>query len=289
MSAFGDFFKFWRELSFFEGPDFRSLETKPDADAFLFSILTYNVNFALRPGSANLEQVIFAIASCGADVVCLQETTPAWEAELARLHQVYPHRLFHRSGGAGGSGFLSRHPFVGESRAIPPTEGGWFPTFVATIAVSPSLALQVANCHLRPPVNADGSAGMATARLTDQYRLGEARQLLERLTLGNPTVILGDFNESDGAPALAHLQEDGAFRDALGEFVPKERETHRWPLGSLVMKKRLDHILYQPARLECVQCYVISGYEENASDHQPVQAYFKMATEQPEHSSGMEY
>ena len=85
-------------------------------------------------------------------------------------------------------------------------------------------------------------------------------------------LVAGDFNEADGSAALATLAAAG-FGDALAEWVPRRKETHLWPLArGLTLRKRLDHVAYRTARLACVGCGVLSGFEEGASDHQPVLA-----------------
>src|SRR5688500_2289854 len=64
-----------------------------------FSVLTYNVNFAApRPDLA-----VRAVADAGADIVCLQETTPQWEAVMREgVGQLSPHMHFHHEPAAGG-------------------------------------------------------------------------------------------------------------------------------------------------------------------------------------------
>src|SRR6476469_7755146 len=72
-----------------------------------FSVLTYNVNF----GGPRPELAIDAIARADADVVCLQETNPAWEQSVrAGLGSVYPHISFHHGPVAGGMAMLSKLP-----------------------------------------------------------------------------------------------------------------------------------------------------------------------------------
>ncbi|KAG2386766.1 hypothetical protein C9374_002510 [Naegleria lovaniensis] len=177
--------------------------------------------------------------------------------------------------------------------------------------------IQLVNIHLRPPLNDDGSATLWTAYMTNQYRLNEVQYLVshfekkkilqsstEPLTSGDhtkifkqpriPIIMLGDYNEHDHDPALTFLTKEclyrnestetltPLFRDALNEFVPQTRETHRWPLKFLWGKitywsyKRLDHCVYSVNNLKCTSCKVMDGYEDNASDHQPVLSTFAL-------------
>ena len=80
------------------------------------------------------------------------------------------------------------------------------------------------------------------------------------------------------------------YKDAL-HHVPRRKETHTWPFGNmLTLRKRLDHLLWSNTspltstiddddddiklKLKCLHCGVLTGYEEGASDHQPVLARF---------------
>jgi len=230
------------------------------------SVLSYNINFALARSRTcpRAARVLEAVRASRADVVLLQETTPAWEALLRPL---YPHqRWHHEPEGAGGSAVLSTWP-VAPLRVLDlPTavQGSVFRPVVAEVDV-PGGALSFVNVHLRPPLELNGSAGLSTARTTGAVRRGEAAELLR---LSAPTVIGGDFNEQDGADALSVLAEAG-YADALAH-VPYRKETHRWPKFGTTLRKRLDHVLFDSARLRCDGCGVLSGYEEGASDHQPV-------------------
>jgi endonuclease/exonuclease/phosphatase (EEP) superfamily protein YafD len=72
-----------------------------------FCVLTYNVNF----GGPRPDLAVDAIKSSGADVVCLQETTPAWE-EIIRtnLADTYAHISFQHGPAASGMAMLSKLP-----------------------------------------------------------------------------------------------------------------------------------------------------------------------------------
>src|SRR4051812_13389564 len=83
-----------------------STARKPETPTGLhFSVLTYNVNF----GGPRPDPAIDAIRRADADVVCLQETTPAWEDLIrAELADVYPYISFHTGPVASGMGMLSK-------------------------------------------------------------------------------------------------------------------------------------------------------------------------------------
>lgn len=169
--------------------------------------------------------------------------------------------------------------------------------------ISCGLTIFISNVHLRPPVNLDGTAWLDTARLTEPIRLREIHELINRTAaIEKPGggrlalhIIAGDFNEGDNAKALAHLTNLG-YIDALRKFVPWWKETHTWPFmrNLLLLRKRLDHILWYDGpvignlsnrrgeevefsvKLQCVGCGVMTGYEYDASDHQPVLSRFSL-------------
>src|SRR5687767_4826111 len=86
------------------------------------TVMTFNVNYALADDAPTVN----AVALGGdADVIFLQETTPAWEAVLrARMLASHPHAFFKEHGGAGGLGVLSRWPLT-LVECLP--EEDWFP------------------------------------------------------------------------------------------------------------------------------------------------------------------
>ena len=117
-------------------------------------MMTYNVNF----GGAAIDLAVAAIAEADADLVCLQETTPAWEQELrGALAGIYPRMEFRHSGGAGGQAILSKYELqeVAYVRETP----GWFPGWIIK-AKTPVGVVQVVNVHLRPPLSERGSTDL---------------------------------------------------------------------------------------------------------------------------------
>ncbi len=135
----------------------------PQAGQPVFRVMTYNVNYGLGGDPATLA----TIASGGADLVLLQETTPRWERALrGRLSHEYPHMAFVHAGGAGGLAVLSRHPF--DTGEVLPPEVGWFAAW-RVIVQSPIGPVQALSVHLRPPVS-DGGSFVAGYFTTDAVR-----------------------------------------------------------------------------------------------------------------------
>lgn len=276
-----------------------------------FDVLSYNINHEASTSPIRRQQILRAIFTSGADVVLLQETNAAWEqllkddAVALQYNNCYYHHPRPGDRPAGGIAVLSKFPLknidvVDTTRDI---DGSVFPALVCGVSV-PILdgdcksqtttnrkeryaSIHIANVHLRPPVNLDGSAWLDTARKTEPTREAEIKELIRRTTVALD-IIAGDFNEGDNGAALRYLVSQG-FTDALQKYVPCRKETHTWSLNWLTLYKRLDHILWselsaitispqeddcKTSLLKCVGCGVISGYENGASDHQPVLSRF---------------
>ena len=310
-------------------PDRTGRTAAPAPPLTTFDVLSYNVNNAAVHIRDRRGQIIRAITSSAADVVLLQETNPTWEAWLlgdsTDVASTFAHRHFHHPGAgdpaAGGIAVLSRYP-LGNVRILDFPEyvpGSVFPALTCEVNIPVRtldsrgrprppddriVTINVANVHLRPPVELDGTAWLGTARETEPIRISEARELMRRAASHDGSrgtgradprplhIIAGDFNEGDDAGALAHLASLG-YVDALRKHVPKSKETHTWPflVDRLLLRKRLDHVLWRAgplppiasdagaaagwgARLRCLGCGVVTGFEDGASDHQPVLSRF---------------
>ncbi len=134
--------------------------------------LSYNVNYSLCRavgGSASVgkaeDVIVNAILSSNADIVLLQETHASWRAHLAScgLDAKYKHRWFHDDNAAsGGLALYSRFPIVATELIETPLveKGSWFPLAVSLLLVGNDELLAVANVHLRPALEDDGSGSL---------------------------------------------------------------------------------------------------------------------------------
>lgn len=228
-------------------------------------IMTYNINF----GGRGDPQALAAVRSGDADVVFLQETTPAWEHAFKRtFSREFPHqRWLHVRGGAGGMAVLSKWPFALEAIPAGP---GWFDALRAEVT-TPIGPVEVLSVHLRPPVSDSGSfiAGHFT---TPKVRKGELRHHARHLKGDAPLIVLGDFNEDGDGSGVVWMRKAKGLSNALMQFEP-DAETWRWPTWAMELTDTFDHILYD-ARLVCLNARVIDA---GRSDHLPVVAEFLRA------------
>jgi endonuclease/exonuclease/phosphatase (EEP) superfamily protein YafD len=223
-------------------------------------VMTFNVNFGLRGDDATLD----AMGQPQADIVLVQESNESWESAIRqRFHSTFPYMQFGHPDRmpAGGLAVLSRYPF--DVREQSPSDGGFFFAW-RLVVYSPRGPVQMLNVHLRPQVTDDGSFVRGHFS-TGHLRRRELTAHLRNMDPTLPTIIAGDFNESEGGEAVT-LLTDRQMRSALREFAPRDT-TWRWPVGPFVARQRFDHILYDPRVFECVHARVS---HEGRSDHEPV-------------------
>ena len=308
-----------------------------DSILHTFDVLSYNINNAASSKPNRVRLILRAIFSSGASIVLLQETNQAWEKLLLddAIALQYKHQYFHHpyigdknrppDRAASGISILSQYPLedieiLDLTRDV---SGSVFPALVCKVMLpalvlnqkqginhiipglsnEASICIRVANVHLRPPVNLDGSAWFDTARKTEPIRLAEVKDLIRTAEWTDSSrndftrihseldIIAGDFNEDNFGAALSYLSMQCGYIDALQQYVPRRKETHTWPFlkNMWTLRKRLDHILWRneslsvatqcgetktKLKLKCLGCGVLTGYENGASDHQPVLARF---------------
>jgi endonuclease/exonuclease/phosphatase (EEP) superfamily protein YafD len=243
---------------------------KPASDQL--RVLSYNVNFGLDGDRESVR----AVAQQQADVVFLQETTPAWEASFVDiLGQRYRHHRFTHATAlpAGGMGVMSRFPI--ESIEELASHGGFF--FAWRVVLATQLGrIQVLNVHLRPPMS-DGGSWVVGYFSTRENRLEEIEHHLAALDPKLPTLIVGDFNEEADGLALSRLFALG-YGDAIAQRYGKTR-TWEWTLSGpstrsspgVTLRFQLDHILHDVHFVPVTARIVEAG----RSDHKPIWADFE--------------
>lgn len=216
---------------------------------------SYNVNFGISGDADTLD----AAAALDADILVIQELTPAWAEALAdRFAPDLPHQLFlPDTRGAGGLAILSRWPVAQHAFVGSPVD--WFPGWVLHVQ-TPHGPLQVLTVHLKPPV-ADTGGFVVGAFTTGDDRLAELQAYVDVLAPDMPTVVAGDFNERTG-PAIS-LLEDLGYTQAI-----PPGDTWRWPTPVLTLRNQLDHLFISPG-LHARDGAVL---DLGRSDHLPIRA-----------------
>jgi endonuclease/exonuclease/phosphatase (EEP) superfamily protein YafD len=234
------------------------------------AVLSYNLNYGLAGDAATLD----AIAKQPSDLVLLQETSEEWEVALReRFGAEYPHVQFRHCCLAGGLGVLSKYE-VTELEYIEPPPGGWFPGWRLRVE-SPLGPLQVLNVHLRPQLGDSGASlggvlsGMVT---TPPIRKNQIALYAANLEPGMPTLVAGDFNESEGGGALGWLEQRG-LHSALPDF--SHDDTWSWQTSVGRVSRRFDHIAHSRDLTVLAAGVVKAGN----SDHLPVFAVLERASD----------
>jgi len=221
------------------------------------TITSFNVNLDMHDDPST----VAAIGATDADVVCLQEVNAGWRAVLRTTwHEAYPYMAF-EGDASGGLAVLSRYPFV--DRGVHIALDDWHPAWHIEVD-SPIGALQVLQVHLRPPYSRRGGIGGLFD--VDEDHLLEIDGYSAQCDDEVATVVVGDFNEGVGGPAIERLESRG-YVNALPAFRPGQ-ETWRYGRGLYGQTvDTIDHILYQADRLDPLDAYV---KDVGRSDHLPV-------------------
>ena len=228
------------------------------------SLLTYNVNW----GGVGADEVAAILKDSDADILCLQETTPAWEKYLRQqIGSRFKFAAFRDSAGRMGGGFAFFSKVPAREVAYVRSETGWFDGWIVQFetALGP---LQVLNVHLRPPVSDRG--GWVSGYLgTRDDRLREIEKFYQHIKPNVPLIVAGDFNDSENSPAIEWLKKRG-LSNALPQF-DSSSPTWQWKYRGIQLRRRMDHIMYSP-ELHCASARV---FPDGPSDHFPVMAIFR--------------
>ncbi len=100
---------------YFQSPTPSHLETH-EAQTEL-ELLSCNIKYT----NTNYQSLIKLIKEADADIVVVQEVTHAWELALAKLSNIYPHRIAHPAPGPRGMLMLSKLPFLRSKVEVHPT------------------------------------------------------------------------------------------------------------------------------------------------------------------------
>ena len=190
-----------------------------------------------------------------ADVLVIQEVTPAWAAELEG-QPAYPHRHVLTRDDPYGMAVLSRWPL--ESVTLVDLVGDGLPSFAGVVHAGEG-RLRFLGLHTHWPLTPQ----LAAAR---DLALQSAAQLARAGDL--PVVLLGDLNVTPDSPAFDRLLGQAGLRDVMrGRGWRPTWLASFWPLAL-----RIDHVLVSSDL--CVEHAEIGP--PIGSDHRPVLARLRL-------------
>lgn len=212
---------------------------------------------AVRVATANVFVENGRVAETGrrllaadADVVLLQEVTPAHADGLRALFAAYPHRFLDARDGPFGFAILSRFPMRGAERALV----GGHPLARARVQVG-EVEVQVWNVH--PPAPRD-----AGARRTQEAQLHEVARRAR--TSEGALLVAGDFNATRWSRELGRLRSAGL---ADAHEAVRRGLAATWPAGRAVPPfLLLDRVLFSSE----LGATSVGELAAGASDHRPV-------------------
>ena len=210
---------------------------------------------------------VSAIGEPDADIVCLQEITPAWErAVRERYATQYPYMVIAPQDDAGGLAVLSRFPL--EDHGIMRFQDDWHPA-MRVVAETPAGRVQVVHVHLRSMFEGRSNPLASFVKRSGDH-LSEIRTYKGQAEAGIPTIVAGDFNENQKGKAVRWLEARG-FQNALRLYRPRQ---HTWRGRTITrpVKMTIDHVLFDQS-FEPLDAWVA---RRGASDHYPVLAHLEV-------------
>lgn len=223
------------------GPEWISLPVVPGPGGTQLQLMTWN----LESGGYTADGAVERLLRHRADIVALQELTPAVAAALAAdgvLSARFPYQILVPDPGVAGMGLLSRYP------VSPPDPLDGVAGFATVVEVAADTAVTVINAHPYPG-RIDLLAGVpvafdATGRDADLDRVRAAVQ--PPLGAGDAVLLLGDFNVVPTEPGYSTLTD--GLRDAHAEVGTGPGWTWRPSRieGLRVGLLRLDYVLTSP-------------------------------------------
>ena len=208
-------------------------------------VATYNVNWGNRRG----DQVIDAITTADADVLCLQETTQQSE-QFLKLHLAYQYPVFH-SVGHDGEYAAERFALASKTELADltfyPPDAGLFGFCSATIQLG-NVRVRIINVHLSPVLM---RGGFGIRQAFEAFADAEAKHAAEidgivrTIDLDQPTIVVGDFNSLSNFCAPRRLVQLG-FQDAFASMHKSadEHATWHWPTSPVPLAFRIDYIFH---------------------------------------------
>jgi len=227
-------------------------------------------SFNVEMTDATDSSTVAAVAAPDADVLMLQETTPSWEQVLRDEYGgSYPHMLFRVKGESspGGLAVLSRYPLT--DLGYHPGPFGWHPAWHVR-ADTPAGPVQLLNVHLRSATRGRSTQVSSFLNVGEDH-VSEIEDFVGECDGSLPTIVAGDFNESEDGEAIGFLENRG-FTNILPLYHPGQ-PTWRYASVGGQFVQTIDHILFDERFLP-LNARV---FRRGNSDHLPVYAHVEQA------------
>jgi endonuclease/exonuclease/phosphatase (EEP) superfamily protein YafD len=167
-------------------------------------VMTFNLGLYL----SQPEQIVAVIASEKADIVGVQEMTPA---AANQLRELYPYRVLEP--GMETTGLLSQYPIL-RSEWFEPKRGGR--AYLHAVVDWNGVELNVFVVHPLPPGLLWYKDTLLPIGLKEAGLQHEITDIVQRASVvEGPVLIMGDFNTSDQTRAYASVAQE--YRDAYRE------------------------------------------------------------------------
>jgi endonuclease/exonuclease/phosphatase (EEP) superfamily protein YafD len=237
-------------------PEGAAARPLPRASAGAPSVVLFDAE--VKAGRDHPADYAREIAAARADVVTLQQATPAFVARVRALVPESQLRYQTRFSGLGGLEqssliVLSRYPLA-HARMV---DVAHRPNHLGVLVQIPGHPLRLFDVHPAAPIG--GKRGEWVADLKAIRAAAGASHA--------PTVVAGDFNATWGNEGFRHLIDDGFVDAAAARGVPDQ---FTWPNDASPLPPflRIDHVL---TRGSLVVTHVRTG-RGVGSDHRPVVA-----------------
>ncbi len=207
-------------------------------------LMLVNVEWANR----NYVALTEAVGEAHADMIVLQEFTPAWRDHLQDLSAEYPYyEPIPRPEGAGMALF-SRYPLTGVE--VLTLDSSTHVAVLARVHVE-GTAVSILSLHPPTPVRSD--------KFVDRNRqFTEAASLLRAIS--GPKVLIGDLNTTMWSPYFRELVKDSGLQDARLGFGLKPS----WPMPlPALFQIPIDHCLVS----DDMEVVAVRTWGTTGSDH----------------------
>lgn len=241
------------------------------------TVLSYN----LLASNPNTDHVIAAIRSAGADVVSLQELSPAVAESIQReLDAEYPYQVLDPQPGVTGLGVISRYPLVDSGASLP---GPWIGTpqiLTLTLDDTPVTLLNFHNVSI--PLGGERWPERVTESIREREQQADVIVEFVKAHPG-PLIATADFNASD--QSVAYRRVTAVLHDAwraagwgLGHTFPgaSSEGSSRIRIRGILVPMwlvRIDYVLFS-SDWTAVRAHI--GPWDGGSDHRPVLTTLKL-------------